>query len=90
MKRIDFSVSNSASTVDIMADVDVSLEFADSKDHVDVCSVINDAILSHPTGKRVVLSQGRYNIRLLCVVTRDESGEHATVMDSLQLKAEQI
>ena len=71
MNNINLSLSENTSVVDIMADVDLTIEANTPGEEADFCDVIRDVILARADGK-AKLPPGAYNVRMLCVVTRNE------------------
>ena len=74
MNNINLSLSDNTSVVDLMADVDLTIKAKQEGEEADFCDVIRDVVLARCDG-RAKLPPGAYNIRLLCVVTRNED-EH--------------
>lgn len=68
--NIEITTSVETSVIDVMADVDFSVDGKDD-DHADFADVFQRVIIARCTGQ-AELGVGRYNIRLLAVVTQNE------------------
>lgn len=66
--RIDISATDSTSVLDFFADVD----FEVTTGTVTLADAINAAVI-HKLEKNGELSAGRYNVRMLCIVTQNEA-----------------
>ena len=71
MNQINLTLSDNTSVVDLMADVDLTIKANVPGEEADFCDVIRDVILARCDGKSK-LQPGMYNIRMLCVVTRND------------------
>lgn len=71
MNNINLSLSDNTTVTDLMADVDLTIKANKPGEEADFCDVIRDVILARCEGK-AKLQPGAYNIRMLCVVTRNE------------------
>lgn len=71
MNSINISLSSNTSVVDLMVDLDLTLVAEAPGDEADLCDVLRDTILARLEGK-AKLAPGKYNIRMLCVVTSEE------------------
>ena len=75
MNSLNLTMSENTTVVDLMADVDLAIvDNAEGGTQADVCDILQDVILARCAG-RASLPAGKYNIRMLCVVTRNED-EH--------------
>lgn len=71
MNNINLTLSSNTTLVDLMADVDFTIEAKNPGQEADFADVIRDVILARCDGKSK-LPPGSYNIRMLCVVTKNE------------------
>lgn len=71
MNNINLTLSSNTTLVDLMADVDLTIEAKNAGEEADFCDVIRDVVLARCDGK-AKLPPGAYNIRMLCVVTKNE------------------
>jgi hypothetical protein len=67
-KRIQLTTSLAATSVDVIAEASVTC-----KTPADFVDVLEHAILNSLRSKTTV-PEGKYNVRLLCVVTEDTNG----------------
>lgn len=81
MNRVDVTLSTSSDVVDVMADVDFELQGGVSDIEGDLVDVINDVVFARCVNA-AKLRTGSYNIRMLCVITRNNEDEHVAVEDS--------
>lgn len=74
MNNINISISDNTTVVDLMADVDLTIRGLNGEE-ADFADVIKDVILAR-CAERAKLPPGSYNIRMLCVVTQNNEGQH--------------
>lgn len=67
-KRIQITTSGNATSVDVLAEASVTCKTA-----ADFVDILQHAILNTLRDKNT-LPEGKYNVRMLCVVTEDTSG----------------
>lgn len=73
-QRIDITVSENVTVVDIMLDVDISVlpDPNDPEAETDLSTLLSHVLLERTTGKTLI-KPNKYNIRMFCVVTTEES-----------------
>lgn len=71
MNNINLTLSSNTTLVDLMADVDLTIEAKSPGQEADFSDVIRDVVIARCDGK-AKLPPGSYNIRMLCVVTKNE------------------
>lgn len=76
-KRIELTHSPDTSVVDLMADVDVTLKLVEGQKEVELVDFLNHSVFKHCVDK-VVFVAGKYNIRMLIVITEENDDNGTT------------
>lgn len=70
-RRIEISYAPNTSVVDVMADVDITVP--ESYGPADISDLLSTGVL-RSCADRAQFTPGKYNIRLLAVITREDDG----------------